>query len=128
MEKLGGKLIQTTAPISHGSSGGPLFNMQGRVIGINTLYMEGGENLNFAIPSNDAHQLLLNQYATAQTLPNEPLPAEPDETPVDKAEPPGKVWTSDLLGGEYKIKGRNGRNIHHDNQTTKQRRFACVSP
>ncbi|MCX7748349.1 MAG: stalk domain-containing protein [Clostridia bacterium] len=43
------KLIQITAPITHGSSGGPLFNMQGYVVGINTMgYGEG--NLNFSVP------------------------------------------------------------------------------
>jgi hypothetical protein len=54
----GGKLLQITAPISPGSSGGPLFNMAGEVVGITTLYLEGGENLNFAIPVNDAKRLL----------------------------------------------------------------------
>src|SRR5713226_10638697 len=67
----GGKFLQTTAPISPGSSGGPLFNMRGDVVGINTLYLEGGANLNFAIPVNDAKLLLLNQSAKLQNLPNE---------------------------------------------------------
>jgi serine protease Do len=38
-EKLGGKFLQSTAPISPGSSGGPLFNMLGEVVGINTMYL-----------------------------------------------------------------------------------------
>ncbi|MGB6392035.1 MAG: trypsin-like peptidase domain-containing protein, partial [Candidatus Acidiferrales bacterium] len=54
----GGKFLQITAPISPGSSGGPLFNMAGEVVGITTLYLKGGENLNFAIPINDAKRLL----------------------------------------------------------------------
>jgi Trypsin-like peptidase domain len=54
----GGKFLQITAPISPGSSGGPLFNMAGQVVGITTLYLKGGENLNFAIPVNDAKRLL----------------------------------------------------------------------
>jgi Trypsin-like peptidase domain len=78
-EKLGGKFLQTTAPISPGSSGGPLFNMFGEVVGINTMYLEGGENLNFAIPVNDAKRLLLNQSAKLQDLPNEAPPAEQAE-------------------------------------------------
>jgi S1-C subfamily serine protease len=47
-------LIQITAPISHGSSGGPLFNMRGEVIGINTYGFApiGGENINVAVPIN----------------------------------------------------------------------------
>ena len=58
IEEEGGKFLQITAPISPGSSGGPLFNMAGEVVGITTLYLEGGENLNFAIPVNDAKRLL----------------------------------------------------------------------
>jgi S1-C subfamily serine protease len=41
--------IQITAPISHGSSGGPLLNMQGSVIGVTYAGIEEGQNLNFAI-------------------------------------------------------------------------------
>lgn len=42
--------IQTTAAISPGSSGGGLFDGEGRLVGLTTLYVEGGQNLNFAIP------------------------------------------------------------------------------
>ncbi len=48
----GMRLLQTTAPISVGSSGGPIFNSYGEVIGIATFFAEGGQNLNFAQPSN----------------------------------------------------------------------------
>jgi tetratricopeptide (TPR) repeat protein len=44
--------IQTTAPISHGSSGGGLFDGQGSLIGITTFTFKDGQNLNFAIPSD----------------------------------------------------------------------------
>lgn len=43
-------LIQTTAAISPGSSGGGLFDAEGRLVGLTTLYLEGGQNLNFALP------------------------------------------------------------------------------
>ena len=46
------KLIQTTTPISPGSSGGPLLNMNGEVIGLTTMYLKGGQNLNIAVPIN----------------------------------------------------------------------------
>jgi hypothetical protein len=77
----GGKLLQITTPISPGSSGGPLFNMAGEVVGITTLYLEGGENLNFAIPINDAKRLLLAESSKIRDLPNEPEPAEAQTQP-----------------------------------------------
>ncbi len=88
VEKEGGTFLQVTAPISHGSSGGPLFNMTGEVIGITSMYFEGGENLNFAIPVNDLKRLLSNQSATLSSLPNEPEEVSPAKTaPSVKSEP-----------------------------------------
>jgi S1-C subfamily serine protease len=48
----GGSIIQTTTPISHGSSGGGLFDAEGRLIGITAGSVEQGQNLNFAIPAD----------------------------------------------------------------------------
>jgi serine protease Do len=50
--------IQTDAPINHGSSGGPLLNLAGEVIGMNSVLFAPGDysgsaGVNFAIPSND---------------------------------------------------------------------------
>ena len=42
-------MIQFTAPISHGSSGGAVLNMQGEVIGISTAGIDKGQNLNLAV-------------------------------------------------------------------------------
>jgi len=42
--------IQTTAAISPGSSGGGLFNADGQLVGLTTLYIQGGQSLNFAMP------------------------------------------------------------------------------
>lgn len=51
------KIIQITAPISPGSSGGPLLNNNSEVIGITTFLVEG-QNLNFAIPIEYATRAL----------------------------------------------------------------------
>lgn len=45
-------LIQITSPISPGSSGGPVLDANGKVIGISTFTLLNSQNLNFAVPSN----------------------------------------------------------------------------
>lgn len=44
------RVIQLTTPISQGSSGGPVLNEHGQVIGLATGTVEDGQNLNFAVP------------------------------------------------------------------------------
>jgi hypothetical protein len=61
--------IQTTAPISQGNSGGPLVNIYGEVVGINTMYYESGQNLNFSINIHELtkidmeHPLTVTDYS-----------------------------------------------------------------
>ncbi|MBL7075681.1 tetratricopeptide repeat protein [candidate division KSB1 bacterium] len=52
-----GKIIQITASISSGSSGSPVVNMQGEVIGVATFQIVEGQNLNFAIPGERVAKL-----------------------------------------------------------------------
>jgi S1-C subfamily serine protease len=54
----GYRYFQISAPISHGSSGGPIFNTSGEVIGIAVAILEEGQNLNFAVPIDYAKGLL----------------------------------------------------------------------
>lgn len=50
--------VQITAPISPGSSGGPLFSPEGSVIGVTTAFLSEGQNLNFAVPVSEVSRLL----------------------------------------------------------------------
>src|SRR5205807_6154346 len=93
----GYRFIQHQAPISHGSSGGPLLNMAGEVIAINTFTIKDAQNLNGAIPINyikpyfgDAPTMTWEQYArTAASAPPRPAaPPAPAPSPTPPAPAP----------------------------------------
>jgi tetratricopeptide (TPR) repeat protein len=63
-----GKIIQITAPISPGSSGSPVVNMYGQVIGVATLQAAEGQSLNFAVPSERISQLKIGELQTFAAL------------------------------------------------------------
>ena len=50
--------LQTDAAINPGNSGGPLFDLKGRVVGINTAIVAGGTGIGFAIPVNLAKEVI----------------------------------------------------------------------
>lgn len=52
-----GEIVQITAPISHGNSGSPLFNMKGEVIGVITMKVTNGQNINLALGASRLRQL-----------------------------------------------------------------------
>lgn len=52
------RLIQTDAAISQGNSGGPLINMAGEVVGMNTIIDTAGSSLSFAVPVNVVKQAI----------------------------------------------------------------------
>jgi tetratricopeptide (TPR) repeat protein len=55
---IGKKMLQTTASISPGSSGGPLLNDRGEVVGVTTLSQIDGQQLNFAVTATEIDRLL----------------------------------------------------------------------
>ncbi len=62
--------IQTDAPINHGNSGGPLIDMLGRVIGVNTQIQSdsgGSDGVGFAIPSNTVKKIV-SQVVAGKTV------------------------------------------------------------
>jgi serine protease Do len=71
--RLEGKIIQTTTPITFGSSGGPLFNREGEAIGITSGGMGSG-NLNFAVSLD---QIAYEKYLGGVTIPPLPEDIEP---------------------------------------------------
>jgi serine protease Do len=65
------KFIQTDASINRGNSGGPLFNIRGEVIGINTAIISqtgGSIGLGFAIPSNSAIKIVEQLKSLVQII------------------------------------------------------------
>ena len=61
-------VLQVSAPIAPGSSGGPLFNDHGEVIGVATAFMNSGQNLNFGLPSKYVTELVDNPRPISMTL------------------------------------------------------------
>jgi serine protease Do len=53
------KILQTTAPISPGSSGGGLFDSDGQLVGITTFYLKDGQNLNFAVSIDSLYEMVI---------------------------------------------------------------------
>ncbi len=64
-----GKIIQITAPISHGNSGSPVFNMKGQVIGVVTVKVTNGQNINLAISAARVELLTPGRLRSTASLP-----------------------------------------------------------
>ena len=90
--------VQTTAPASHGNSGGPLLTMDEKVAGVVTWKNTEGENLNFAVPSKLVANLLTNSVVRPFGALATPEPG------VTTAAPQERLWTSMTGGYDMKIR------------------------
>ena len=114
------QIIQTTASISPGSSGGPLLNDRGHVIGLTTSTVRNGQNLNFVISSKhiadllaQKRQLSLVQMLT-ETRVEAPFPASTIPVPAGQV----RTWQFAVPGqqgavfaGTYTVTGGSGRDV-----------------
>jgi S1-C subfamily serine protease len=93
----GGSYLQISAPVSTGSSGSPVINMQGEVVGVASLQVIRGQNLNFAVPGSRA--LALQQQAAAARTVSTPLAALERQS--------GSVWWH-LDRGHWYVRKKQG--------------------
>jgi hypothetical protein len=114
----GFKYFQLTAPISHGSSGAPIFDANGEVIGIAVSTVAAGQNLNFAIPIDYAKGMLASDQPQPLSAFYEPETQQP--TDVAKSIPasgtPGSATTVDAGVDEMK---RQGVGVYFEKQIGK---------
>lgn len=89
--------IQTTAPASHGNSGGPLLVMGGKVAGVLTWKAGDGENLNFAAPSKLITPMLKDSAV-------QPLGSVSKTEVVSVPGRSERVWTSLKSGRDFKVR------------------------
>lgn len=81
------RLLQTTAAISPGSSGGPLIHRGSAVIGVTTFGIRGGQNLNFAIPSEYIISILRKPTPTTLSSAGAQCGAPPSVTTTESQQP-----------------------------------------
>jgi len=112
------RIFQTSAPISHGSSGGPVFDDYGNVVALAVATIETGENLNLAVPIDTAKALLRDEHQTsfvellAMTAVHQPilsssLSVPPQVVTLDLVVPP----QGGLLAGSFSISGGLGNDL-----------------
>jgi len=91
-------LLQITSPISHGSSGGPILNARGEVVGVAVGMLEDGQNLNFAVPVSYVRSILESKSSTVQAQAD---PSHGIAEVLDLAAKRGKEEYSDDSTSQY---------------------------
>lgn len=88
----GFRVIQFTAPISHGSSGGPLIDEFGKLVGVVSAFLPGSQNINLGIPVNYISALLDDFEGETKVLEKMPL-----NTPATRRSPEEIITSSKTL-------------------------------
>lgn len=130
--KIGSRqVLQISAPISPGSSGGPVLNTRGEVVGVSEAILREGQNLNFAVPASDVIALVASRPgqfefpALAEEGPQGPGRPDPPARSAGSSAPPtldvgsavsGQLTPNDNIpGGGYvdyfRLDGANGRSV-----------------
>ena len=102
-------LLQTDAAVNPGNSGGPLVDIQGKVIGINTsIFGKTFQGISFAVPSSTA-EFVFEQLVTGQEVKRGYLGLSPGEISVQRARSLGLPDQQ----GAYVLQVSNGSPAHH---------------
>jgi Trypsin-like peptidase domain/emp24/gp25L/p24 family/GOLD len=113
-------IIQTTASISPGSSGGPLLNEFGKVIGLTTSTVRDGQSLNFVVSAKHITELLSRKQPMSleemlnQTQVSEPIGSSTIMVPARNAMQLSFTVNSQqgaTLEGTYTVTGGTGRDV-----------------
>lgn len=97
------RFIQTDAPVNPGSSGGPLVNLRGEVVGINTFIRDDAQNVGFAIPSNMAKEVAVK--LTSERLITHPYIGVEMVDPSTQVTPVGAAPPLGVEVSTVKVKG-----------------------
>lgn len=130
----GYRYFQISAPISHGSSGGPIFNNKAEVIGIAVSSIESGQNLNFAVPIDYAKGMLASNQPRSLASVYEPEPeAEKSSNTGSTSGLPAEV-TDEMRKNSFRyLEGKLGSWTLQDanrelNEPLRHRSYAGTSP
>jgi S1-C subfamily serine protease len=110
----GRKFLQISAPISPGSSGGPVFNLKGEVVAVSSFQLVEGQNLNFAIPVDEVSKLsdlranlsleqLYWQSHFAHDSKTATIARQTDENQEPFKQPPSAKLTGSFLGTVHNL-------------------------
>jgi S1-C subfamily serine protease len=87
------EVLQISAPISHGSSGSPVLDAQGRVVGVASFLLMEGQSLNFASPVEKIYPLLTRSGRSSRVTKS----VQPAKTPIPNNPPTYSVKPGDTL-------------------------------